>query len=435
MSLLLSKIPQFFSPDTPSGGGAATIGAPSTPQSKEDMIEFLSSDEETPETIELDKTPPKEGKKATKEKTEEAEETSEEGDEEEPDELAEIEAELEGPPEEKLELVTPVRRKEILTKYPNLFKDFPQLENSYYRDQQFTEMFGTVKDAKVVAEKADTLDRFEGEIMDGSIENVLKAVHEENKNGFYKIVDNYLSTLANVDERAYMHVLGNVTKHTIIAMVKESRRSKNDVLQSAAQILNQFVFGSSDFEQPRNLAKDTPKTEEDEKVNTREQELVQRQFTSARDDMDTRVNNTIRNTIEAHIDPRQSMSDYVRKNASKDALETLGSLIARDTRFTALTDKLWERAFQENFSKESTDRIRSAFLSKAKTLLPSVIKKARNEALRGTGHRVREEDSEESASDKSPVTRERPRTERSGKIKSGKDIPKGMSTLDFLNSD
>ena len=37
------------------------------------------------------------------------------------------------------------------------------------------------------------------------------------------------------------------------------------------------------------------------------------------------------------------------------------------------------------FDKESTDRIKSAYLSKAKTLLPSVIKKARNDALRGLG--------------------------------------------------
>ena len=36
--------------------------------------------------------------------------------------------------------MTPVRRKEILAKYPKLFKDFPYLEKAYYREQQFTEV-------------------------------------------------------------------------------------------------------------------------------------------------------------------------------------------------------------------------------------------------------------------------------------------------------
>lgn len=419
----------FLAPDDAAGTATPSL-------SKEDTIDFLDKEDE-PEKIELDKPPAKDGrgKKETKPEGEEEEDNEDPEGKEVEDELDEIEAELEGPPEEKLELVTPVRRKEILAKYPQLFKDFPQLENSYYRDQQFTEMFGTINDAKQVAEKASTLDKFEGEIMDGSIGTVLKAVREENPNSFHKLVDGYLTALAEVDERAYIHVIGNMTKHTIMAMVKEARRSNNDNLQSAAQILNQFVFGSSDFVHPTNLSKENPEEKEQTtKQDKREQEFMARQFTVAKDDLDGRVNNTIRNTIEAHIDPRQSMSDYVRKNATKDALETLGGILSRDTKFKSLTDKLWERCYQDNYSKESVDRIRSAFLSKAKTLLPSVIKKARQEALKGTGHRVREED-EEKTPKKGPIIAGAPRTQNLGKIKDAKSIPKGVTTLDFLNSE
>ena len=72
------------------------------------------------------------------EEDEEAVEKTEtgEGDEEDdlddPDELKDIEEELKGPKEEDLELTTPVRRREILAKYPKLFKDFPYLEKAYY---------------------------------------------------------------------------------------------------------------------------------------------------------------------------------------------------------------------------------------------------------------------------------------------------------------
>jgi hypothetical protein len=149
------------------------------------------------------------------------------------------------------------------------------------------------------------------------------------------------------------------------------------------------------------------------------------------------VNNTLRNTIDAHIDPRNSMSEYVKRNASRDALDTLDRLISQDTRFVSLMDRLWEAAFKDGFSQESKDRIRSAYNSKAKTLLPAVIKKARNEALRGIGKRVKDDSEEVETSKKGPVAAGRPRsnTPSSGKINKASDIPRNMSTLEFLNQE
>jgi len=457
MSKLFSIMHPLFAPDGisgPAGGGSDTKILPSG-DSKEDIIEFLAGDDEPPETIDLedkgkekgkDKTPPK-GKEKDKEddETPEGDEETPEGEEDEDDELADIESELDEPSEEQLELVTPVRRREILKKYPNLFKEFPYLEKAYYREQQFTELLPTIDDAKAAVEKSQILDRFEGDLMSGNQETVLKAVRETNPKAFLKIVDDYLPTLAKVDEKAYFHVLGNVTKHTIVAMANEARRlgtGENQpglALQQAAHLLNQFVFGTSDFQPPTNLAgneKPEDNTRE-QQLQEREQAYVRTQFNNTRTDLNTRVNNTLRNTIEANIDPKQSMTDYVRKNASRDALDTLETLINQDTRFRNLIDKLWEKAFEDNFSQASKDRIRSAYVSKAKTLLPSVIKKARNEALRGIGKRVRDDDGEETTPRRGPVPAGRPRSQsqNTGKVTKASDIPKGMSTLDFLNSD
>jgi hypothetical protein len=236
-----------------------------------------------------------------------------------------------------------------------------------------------------------------------------------------------------------MHVIGNLTKHTIVAMVQEARNSNNEALQNAAAILNQFVFGTTKFSPVQNLSKINPQREEaDNKINEREQRFMQQQFESVNSDLNSRVNNSIKNTIDQHIDPKQTMTDYVRKNAVKDAMETLESLFSRDTRFKTLTDKLWEAAFKEQFSKSSVDRIKQAYHSKAKTLLPSVIKKARNEALRGMGRRVKDDDDDNVQTQdakKGPVPAGRPSSQKVGKIRNAKDIPAKMSTLEFLNSD
>jgi hypothetical protein len=389
--------------------------------------------EDEPETLELeDKPKPTKLEKVVEDGKADGDDSQDE--EKVDDDLLELEQELEGPSEEQLELVTPVRRKEILAKYPTLFKEFPYLERAYYREQKFTELLPTIEDAQQAVAAKQTLDRMENDVMGGNTELILRAVREQNPKGFNKIVDQYLPTLAKVDEKAYYHVLGNVTKHTIVAMVREARKSGNEALQSAAQLVNQFVFGTSDFQPPTQLSRDEPREDgKDVELQQREQQFVTQQFQSARDDLNTRINNTLKNTIDANIDPKKSMSDYVRKNASREAIEMLESVLSKDTRFIALKDRLWEAAFRENFNRNSVERIKSAYLSRAKTLLPTVIKKARIDALKGLGKRSGEDETP----DKSPVSIGRPRSQdnKGGKITKASDIPKGMRTIDFLNAD
>lgn len=405
----------------------------SQPLDKEEVIELLGQDDEE-QPLELPKPQKKEEKE---EREEEKPEKEKEGEEEEPDELKAIEEELEEPSEEDLELVTPVRRREILKVYPDLFKKFPYLEKAYYRDQQFTEILPTIQDAKTAVEKAAVLDGFEKEIMSGDISTVLSAVKEEDAETFNKIVDNYLPTLQKIDEKAYYHILGNVIKDTILTMAREAGKLGEDngqPLRAAAQILNQFVFGTNTFEAPKRLSRDgdEKENEREAQLKEREQKIIMGQFESTRDDLQTRVDNVLKATIEGNIDPKNTMTDYVKRTAIREATETLDELILKDARFRNLLDRLWEKSFEENFSRASTDRIKSAYLSKAKTLLPTVIKKARNEALRGLGKRVSDE---EESDRRGPITPGRSTTHTSGKIKSAKDIPKDMKTIDFLNQD
>ena len=401
---------------------------------KEDMIDFLADDSDEEVLPLTDKKEPKGKVKLDEETSDEDTEIEEES--EEIDELDELEEELKGPTEEQLELVTPVRRKEILAKYPKLFKEFPYLEKAYYRDQQFTELLPTINDAKEAVEAQQTLNRFSKDIGQGNTEPLLKTIKTENPEAFNKVIDDYLPALARVDEQAYYHVIGNLTKHTIVAMVQEAKKSGNDVLQNAAQILNQFVFGSSDFKAPTYLSKKPAANGEDTEIKQQRQQFVKQQFETVNTDLNTRVNNTLKNTIDANIDPNKSMTDYVRKNATREALENLESLISKDTRFKALADRLWEAALKDNFSKASVDKIKSAYLSKSKTLLPSVIKKARNEALRGLGKKVSSDEDTNDSDKKGPISPGRPRSQQSsGKIKTSKDIPKGMTSKDFLMQD
>lgn len=423
---------RFYSPDD------SESRAPGKEElSKEDVITLLG-EEDKEETLDL--TESKE-KKVDSSNEEETDETKEESPEDEDDELKALEEELEGPDEEQLELMTPARRKDILKEFPTLFKKFPYLERAYYRDQQFTELLPTIDDAKEAVSKAQALDNFEKDLVSGSTETILKAIKETDGNAFNKIVDDYLPTLAKVDEKAYYHVLGTVIKNTIISMANEAKRSSNDALNNAALLLNQFAFGTSDFEPPSKLSKDV-KPEEDV-VKKREQEFTQRQFDTVRNDLGTKVDNVLKATIEGNIDPKGSMTDYVKRNAVRDALENVKSLIGKDARFKSISDSLWEQVFKTNFNKTSIDKVRSAYLSKAKTLLLPVIKQARSEALKGSSGKSKNEDNEDTKEETTVHKDTKPRNSTSSSVSGNsrnakseaRKIPQNMRSVDFLMQD
>lgn len=419
-----------------------TVPIESKEMSKEDVFTFLGEDgdkeaQTPPEETEEDKEPVK--KPAKKEKTEEEiedDEQKEEDDEVEEDELKDLEEELEEleePSKEKLEVVAPVRRREILKKYPTLFKDFPYLEKAYYREQQFTQVYPTIDDAKDAKDKAETLARFEEDIVgNGNQKNILKLIKENNPKGFAKLVDDYMDNLAEIDEPAYHHIIGNLTKHTIKSMWDEGKASGNTKMLEACVMLNQYIFGSSIYKPPTKLFKEEAEDKAKAEINTREKELIKQAYEGASGDVSTRVNNYFKTNVEANIDPKKNMSDYVRRNATRDAIDKINDLIERDSRFKGLVDRLWEQSAKENFSRSSVDKIAKAFIARGKGLLAPVVRSARNEALRGSGKRVKEDPIEE----QDEIKGEKPQQERSRSSKKpeAKGIPKGMSTLEALNS-
>lgn len=405
------------------------------PLSKDDILDGLSVEDDSADTTEED-TDETEGKgKGKGKETEEDESADEDEDKVEikDGELADEEEDKE-PTDDQLELTVPVKRKEILAKYPTLFKDFPYLERAYYREQQYTELFPTLDDAKETAQKAQAFDGYEAEIMRGNTDVVLAAIKKNDPKAFARTVDNYLPNLAKVDEQAYYHVIGNTIRTVIGHMVAEAKnlgKENGEPLQIAAEIVNQFAFGNSKITQPTKLVTENPEANtEAEQLKRERVQFVKDKFNHAHNDLVGKVQNSLKSTIDAHIDPRQSMTDYVRKNATKDAYEELESLMGQDGRFKTIMDKLWERAFDDNFSRKSLDAVRAAYLSKAKILLPTVIKNARNVALKG--HKAK------SSSDKRaplPVGRSTTSTSSANKPSTTKQVPSGMKTLDYLMQD
>lgn len=355
--------------------------------------------------------------------------------EEEPEKEEEIELEGE-PSEDKLELTTPIKRQEILKAYPDLFKKFPYLEKAYYREQAYTELLPTIDDAKEAIEARDSLKKFEHELLSGNTLSILETVKKTDEKAFAKIVDNYLPALAKVDQNAYFHILGNINKAVVSGMAREAQKTGNEDLKNAAVILNQYIFGNSEFVPAEKFSKGPDTNPEEEKLKKEREDFHNEKLQSVVSDLQSRADNAIKSTISSHIDPKNVMTDYVKRNAIKESVEMLSEAFKHDSRFQTLKDKLWEKAKASNFSPSTVDAIKSAYLSKAKALLPEIITKARNDALKGLGKR---ESTEEPKKGPLPVGRTASAPKRSNDGSSNKNgnenAARGKKTLDFFNED
>jgi hypothetical protein len=379
-------------------------------------------------------------KKEPKEKEEPEEKEPEEKENEDDDEL-ELKEPEEG--EEKLDLSrgeefdAPPRKGEILKEYPELFKKFPFLEKMMYRDKQYSELFGSYDDAKEVAEKSEIFNSFEQQLLSGNTADILREVKETDQKAFDTIVDDYLPTLHKVDKEAYFHVVGNMNKRLIMEMVEEANTTNNDDLKQAALLVNQFVFGTSKFTAPQNRV---AKVEDSAKKEVEAERLsyVRERFESTRDDLQSQVDNTLRATISEYIDPRGVMSGYVKKNAVADAMKILSSSIAADPSVAKNLDKLWRAVFSSNFNRESTSKVKSYYLSKAKGQLKNAILKARAEALKDATPSRKDREDEKENEEETPSSRNTRKIIATGRPShtTGKNqMKKGESVAEFFARD
>jgi hypothetical protein len=235
----------------------------------------------------------------------------------------------------------------------------------------------------------------------------------------------------------YQHVVSGVIKQVIVHMVTQGRKTDNEALQTSAGLVNQFVFGKADFEPHTKLSddKDDVAKPENTQVNDERTQWLNERFEVARDELNTRVNNVIKSTIEQNMDPKDSMGSYVKNAAVREALEKVQSSLTTDKRFKTIIDRLWENAVKAKFSKDSTDKIRSAYVSRARTLLPTVIKSVRNEALKGIGKRVRDDSNEPEDKKESRINKPRTSTPPRNEGRQDRNSAKGKTALEFLMED
>jgi len=207
--------------------------------------------------------------------------------------------------------------------------------------------------------------------------NLRSGTAENDKNAFYKLVDNMMLDLGKIDEGAQVHVISNVGKH----LIQQMWETGDQAVRAAAHILNQFITGQAQWQPPAKLSKE--QAPEQDKIQEERRQIQNERFTSIRDDVIQVLDKRIQATLDKNIDPNGSMTEFTKNAAITEAKRQIQTAIKSDVRFQKLMNQAWVKAARSNYSKDSTEFLKKNYSNKTQLLLPAIIKNVRNQALRG----------------------------------------------------
>lgn len=255
----------------------------------------------------------------------------------------------------------------------DIFKKVPQLRATIFREQQFTEVFSTPQDAKAASEKAEILDRFEKDLRSGNSENLFQTLSRDKK-AFTSFAANILPTLEKTDKDLYASVLTPVFKN----IFRNAAKSGNDALVKSAQNLHWFLFGHTDLDKEEGI-RPNQKDEREESIEKKEQEFFERQYQSFSSDVYTVGQKRAKFLIQKGFEGTD-LSDLSKKHLTEEIYSRVTQALERDVRYGGHMKSLWQKAAKEGFTQAGKDSIISAFLSRAKVLIPQFRQKVLAEA-------------------------------------------------------
>jgi ribosomal protein L22 len=279
---------------------------------------------------------------------------------------------------EELDLPGRINFKEVKKDFPDLLKKFPQLQANYFKAEQYTEIFPTVDEAKGAAQKAEIFDVINNQILDGDISLILNAVESDAPKALNRIAETILPDLYKKSPQLYSAAMAPEIKKLVRTAIAAGEKSGNENLKNAALVLQEYVFGPGG--PPADKA---PEREDPEKIalkNQNNQMFAQQANSYEKDTKEFAAKHLVR-LIEADLDPKGEMSDFVREKTVESILEDVNNNLAKNPTLAKEMQAYWKKAAQSGFPAEMKPVITRAFLARAKLILPAIKQKRRAEVF------------------------------------------------------
>lgn len=296
-----------------------------------------------------------------------------EGDEEEEEEAEEESTEI-----ERDETGRPTV-KSIKAKYPNVFKDFPELKRAFFISRKYEEVFADPQQAIEAVEKSKEFDDLESDIVNnGSPRLLIRTLSENNPKALKKFLSNLAGSIREEYEDGYLDLAKPILEELCYTAFQHGNKTGNKNLSISARHIANFIWNNGG-EIPDISRRPGKEPSEAERELARERSENQKErFLSAVQSIVPTIEAQLRQYIVSDL---KGLTDFERKAILKDTKREVDEALKNDRAFQTQLDRLWERARAENYSDSSKERVKSAWLSRARQVAPAIKNRLRKEAL------------------------------------------------------
>lgn len=343
--------------------------------SKDNSGDERKRDKKTKPNTEREESDSKDDVSEEKEDSKFGEEFDEDEEEEELDQTEEDETEE----DENKEVENEYTVRALKKSYPDIFKKYPEVKDAIFRERMFTKMFGSVDEAEEASTKAQYLDEMSQDLYDGKSENLLKALKKNNEESLKIFANNFLPELFKVDKDLYHEVSDYTLNHMLHVVNNNALKNGNKNLSTAVKYISQFIFGEVELPELKERNKPREKTEAEIALDKREASHERQKYSEFEDAIHAKTRVNLTKVVQEGLTDER-MTDFVKDAITDKIIERVGITIAKDQFFQRQLVSLWKKAQRDGYTSEAKSRIISAYLARAKKIVPSVRAEVRKSA-------------------------------------------------------
>jgi hypothetical protein len=324
---------------------------------------------------------------------------------------------------------------DIKAKYPEFFKDFPELRESYFREIEFTKIFPTVEDAKEAFTENEAFSTLSDSVLTGDPAPLLESIEKTDTKALEIFSLSFLSSLYKKDQNLYSQAITPIFQN----LSRQMYADKDENIRNAALVLAEFLFGDKSVaEGKKSFAKSLELTEEQKKLKDTKESNLTMQFRQSVGRVQTSIFNAIESLAlkNPSYDPNKVFSPFLRKQGAEEVRKRIAKALENDNGHLTIMAARWKRARANGYTSDDESKIVSTYLARAKSLIPDACSKV-SAAMLGTKKGASQEKRERVA----VASRGSEKENNSGRVshsaengKSSKIDYSKMSDMDILSS-
>jgi hypothetical protein len=283
--------------------------------------------------------------------------------------------------------------KSVEEAFPGLLKKFPSLRDMYFREAEYSKLFPTVDDAKEANENNTAFNNIKEDVFQGNGKKFFSSIKEVGEKDLERFSTTVLNSLFQVHPQAFWRAANPLVEDIARNMFNKGVKEKDESMQNAARYLSEYFFGNTEIAEGKKTS--IIKVEATDPEITKQREAFDNERATAfRGSVETGIRTNLHSIIEgkdpktgkSRLDPDGVLSPFIRKTIIDHIIEEMGTQLTADKDHIRFMDSLWNKSKKNGRTDEDKARIISAYLARAKSLIPSLRSKYVSEAL---GQKVR----------------------------------------------